>query len=96
MAGPVVLTTIGPSRVRGGTRVGLEIIDKLASALEVEPAEFLRLRPTRRSHVPATAEDRAALSALLSEQQKATPTAWENARPGSRSWRPTQTGYKGN
>jgi hypothetical protein len=34
--------------------------------------------------------------ALLSEQQKATLTAWENRRPGSRSWRPIQTGYKGN
>jgi transcriptional regulator with XRE-family HTH domain len=33
---------------RGGTWVGLEIIDKLASALEVEPAEFLRRPPTRR------------------------------------------------
>jgi hypothetical protein len=52
---------------RGGTWVGLEIIDKLASALEAEPAEFLRRPPTRRSHVPATAEGRAVLSALLSE-----------------------------
>jgi transcriptional regulator with XRE-family HTH domain len=34
---------------RGGTWVGLEIIDKLAAALEVEPAEFLRRRPTRRT-----------------------------------------------
>jgi transcriptional regulator with XRE-family HTH domain len=33
----------------GGTWVGLEIIDKPASALEVEPAEFLRLPPTRRT-----------------------------------------------
>jgi transcriptional regulator with XRE-family HTH domain len=33
---------------RGGTWVGLEIIDKLASVLEVEPAELLRLPPTRR------------------------------------------------
>jgi hypothetical protein len=33
--------------------------------------------------------------ALLSEQQKETLTAWENARPGSRSWRPTRTGYRG-
>jgi transcriptional regulator with XRE-family HTH domain len=34
---------------RGGTWVGLEIIDKLASALEVEPAEFLRRPSTRRT-----------------------------------------------
>ncbi len=33
---------------RGGTWVGLEIIDKLASALEVEPAEFLRRPLTKR------------------------------------------------
>jgi transcriptional regulator with XRE-family HTH domain len=33
----------------GGTWVGLEIIDKLASALEVEPAEFLGPPPTRRT-----------------------------------------------
>jgi transcriptional regulator with XRE-family HTH domain len=34
---------------RGGTWVGLEIIDKLASALAVEPAELLRRPPTRRT-----------------------------------------------
>ncbi len=33
---------------KGGTYVGLEIIGKLAAALEVEPAELLRLPPRRR------------------------------------------------
>jgi transcriptional regulator with XRE-family HTH domain len=33
---------------KGGTWVGLEIIDKLSTVLEVEPAELLRL-PKRRS-----------------------------------------------
>jgi transcriptional regulator with XRE-family HTH domain len=34
---------------KGGTWVGLEIIAKLASVLEVEPAELLRLPPRRRT-----------------------------------------------
>jgi len=34
---------------RGGTWVGLEIIGKLAVALEVEPAELLKLPPKRRA-----------------------------------------------
>jgi transcriptional regulator with XRE-family HTH domain len=33
---------------KGGTWVGLEIIDKLSTVLEVEPAELLKL-PKRRS-----------------------------------------------
>jgi hypothetical protein len=32
---------------KGATWVGLEIIDKLAAVLEVEPAELLRLPPKR-------------------------------------------------
>jgi hypothetical protein len=34
---------------KGGTWVGLEIIGKLASVLEVEPADLLRLPPRRRT-----------------------------------------------
>ena len=33
---------------KGATWVGLEIIGKLATVLEVEPAELLRLPPRRR------------------------------------------------
>jgi transcriptional regulator with XRE-family HTH domain len=34
---------------KGGTWVGLEIIGKLASVLEIEPADLLRLPPKRRT-----------------------------------------------
>ena len=38
------------SKLESGTRyVGLEVIEKLATALEVEPAELLKLPPKRRA-----------------------------------------------